>query len=303
MKRETEKKNTTTDDHGKYAFACKLTTMDATTDLEKRAASSMGSEVVPKVPLDDSNAAGANANVCSATSAADTNNKKQKCGFAAWAKKEQDIYNKVCAGYTDRENIIITTEDGMVHFNAAKRSNDEISRLHSIADVPIAELSNKVLVRFCSYAKIPGYKDKNRKGICEVIVAYKLKDHDICEPILMAPVIAKLSTQGTKKVRLDKAAKLSTQGTKVRLDKAARKHLAMSVYDEHAEHEARLRSLKEERRKLKKQLKTAQNSLSQDSDDASDIASGLKRIDAQIVVTETAANRAMATITAFLEEK
>ena len=101
-----------------------------------------------------------------------------------------------------------------------------------------------------------------------------------------------------RKIRLDIAAEKQAMN-KQRLDMDNEK----AHFDHHAELEDRFHTLKAKRRELKKQLKTALNALPQDSDSASDIASDLKRIDAQIFITETAANRALATLEAFLEEK
>ena len=119
---------------------------------------------------------------------------------------------------------------------------------------------------------------------------------------MFAGALSEMSSQN--KVRLDLAAKkLAVAASK---QAVAAKNQAMNeqkaLYDHQAVLDSRLRTLKGERRTLKKQLKTAQNALTQDSD-ASDIASDLKRINEQILFTETAAYHAMATITAFFEEK
>ena len=57
-------------------------------------------------------------------------------------KKDDLSFEKVKALYKGIDDIIIPTEDGPV---SVGKAGDVVSRLHSIAEVPIADMSNKAL--------------------------------------------------------------------------------------------------------------------------------------------------------------
>jgi hypothetical protein len=100
--------------------------------------------------------------------------KKAKLGSSLSAIDMQMV-DDLKANYRTRDDIIITSpsEDEVP---VSTRSKKENSRLVSICGILVAQMSNKVLFKFCStaIAGINGYKGKSKKGVCDLIVGYRV---------------------------------------------------------------------------------------------------------------------------------
>ena len=90
--------------------------------------------------------------------------------------KDIQVWDNIRNNYKSRDDVEITGAEANEKVQHSKRGS-EVSRLKAIAGVSIVEITNKVLINFMVANKIGGYKKKNRSGLCELIVAWKLNNN------------------------------------------------------------------------------------------------------------------------------
>ena len=81
-------------------------------------------------------------------------------------------WEKILEKQPDSSDIVIATKEEPAIFVSPKKT-DGTSRLSSIATIPIAHISARLLRSLCSHYNIRGVSNKTKKEVCELLVAWK----------------------------------------------------------------------------------------------------------------------------------
>ena len=97
--------------------------------------------------------------------------------LTARQRKQTEKFKEMSKFFTDNykgiDDIKITSSPTvLVHIGKTNTSAE--TRLVSLCGYPIADITARTLEKFCTIAKIPNYRNKNKTERCELIAHYKM---------------------------------------------------------------------------------------------------------------------------------